>query len=771
MKPTLAALATMAIATFTLFPGIVQSQNNRDDPAEMERPEVRSFRLKGVKSVNKGELKQGLATKASGCKSIVFKVTLFCLTENHIVYERKYLDHDELARDALRVLVFYFKRGYRDAKVDTSIVRAKPGEVNVTITVTEGPPTVVLESRVADSAKVLSQKEVSRNLKPEAGDPLNLNALDSTAIKLKSILWQQGYADAVVTGRNSVDDSANTSTVTVYVDPKRKSTIGEIVIVGNDKVDAQSIRNSLLIEPGDLFRRSSVGQSQRALYESGLFKQALIDTLPGRDTVKTVVVRVQEGNLREARVSGGFTTADFVQVESRYTDNYWMGGARRLDIGVTFGNLLAQQLSKSSFFADIANIVADNNLGRFYAPTYQASADLRQRWFQSPRNTVGVGVFAHRRSSAGVFVDRGYGASGTFTRNVVDRGPLSLIYRFEVARVEAGDVYFCVNYGVCDNSTIGALRGQHNLSPISTTFSLDQTDAPFSPTRGVLGRAEFEHASSFTASDFRYNRAYVEVAAYKQIPFRNSVAAARVRGGWVNPLSSTAEALGATVQTDDAGQTVGEILHPRKRFYAGGSQSVRGFGENQLGPRVLTIDPDKLRGKRDSAGTSFYDCDPSIPIQNCSVNAEGLKDSDFQSRPLGGTTLLEAGVELRIPVWGPLVGAVFVDGAILGEGTLNSITKGTGAITPGFGIRYESPVGPVRVDLGFRPTLREPLKVITQVTDSLGRRVLVDLSPKTGCTSGTLPGCRTYPDPNETRSFFDRITSRLTLHLSIGQAF
>lgn len=771
MKPTVAALATMAIATFSLFTTPVNAQTSRDNPTEMERPEVKSFRLIGVKSVDKGELKLGLATKASECKNIVFKVTLFCLTKGSIFYERNYLDHDELARDALRVLVFYFKRGYRDAQVDTSITRVAPGEVNVTINVTEGPATVVHASSVEGGSNVLSEKEIARNLRPAAGETLNLIALDSTAVRLKSILWQQGYADAVVTSRNSVDDSANTSTVRVEVDPKRKSTIGEIVIMGNSKVDAQSIRNSLLIEPGDIFRRSSVGQSQRALYESGLFKQATIDTLPGRDTVKTVVVRVQEATLREARLSGGFTTADFVQVEGRFTDNYWLGGARRLDIGITFGNLFAQQLSKSSFFADIANIVADNNLGRFYAPTYQASADIRQRWFQSPRNTVGVGIFTHRRSSAGVFVDRGYGASGTFTRDVVDRGPLSLIYRFEVARVEAGDVYFCVNYGVCDNATIGALRGRHKLSPISTTFSLNRTDAPFSPTRGVLGRAELEHASAFTASDFRYNRAYVEVAVYKQISFRNSVAAARVRGGWVDPLSSTAAAVGAPIETGDVGGAVGGILHPRKRFYAGGSQSVRGFGENQLGPRVLTIDPDKLRGKRDSSGTTLYSCNPSIAIQNCGVNADGLTDSDFQSRPLGGTTLLEAGVELRIPVWGPLVGALFVDGAILGEGALNSITKGTGAITPGFGIRYESPVGPVRVDLGFRPTLREPLRVITQVTDSLGRRTLVDLSPSTGCTSGTLPGCRTYPDPNKTRSFLDRVTSRLTLHLSIGQAF
>jgi outer membrane protein assembly factor BamA len=299
---------------------------------------------------------------------------------------------------------------------------------------------------------------------------------------------------------------------------------------------------------------------------------------------------------------------------------------------------------------------------------------------------------------------------------------------------------------------------------------MDRTDAPFSPTRGILGRVEAEHASAFTVSDFRYNRAYVDVAFYRPIPFRRSVGAAHVRAGWVDPLASTGRAVGVgDLLTADGVER--QILHPRKRFYAGGSQSVRGFGENQLGPRVLTIDPDKIRGRSGTADAPVYRCAPPTALAQCLASDSLLKDSDFQSRPLGGTTLLEAGIEMRIPVWGPIVGALFVDGAILGEGTLNSITKGTGAITPGFGIRYESPVGPIRVDLGIRPTLRETLPVITQVTDSAGVRRLVDLSPPDGCRTATTAGCRTFPDPNEKKSFFNRLTNRLTLHLSIGQAF
>ena len=562
MNSTLAAMALIASATAFLRATPAYAQARRDNAGEMERPEVRELRIRGAHFIRTKELKQSLVTKPSDCLSLL--VRPFCLlTKSHYVYERRYLDRTEFSRDVIRLLVVYFKRGYRDARVDTVITRVGPNAVRVTMNVSEGRPTGVVSSIVRDSSKALTAKELARELRPVVGQPLNLLALDSSVIRLRALLFERGFADASLTADPIVNDSMDTADLRLDVDAKRRATIGDIQVTGNSKVTERTIRNSLFIERGDLFRRSEIGRSQRALYESGLFRRAVIDTAPGRDTIKTLVVRVQEGPLREARLSGGFTTADFVQADARFTHNYWLGGARRIEIGATVGNLLAQQLAKSRFFADISNLVADNDLGRFYAPTYQASLDVRQRWFQSPRNTLGAGIFAHRRSSPGVFVDRGYGGNATFTRELAERTPLSATYRFEIARVEAGDVYFCVNYGVCDNRTIDALRGQQRLSPIALTLSLNRTDAPFSPTRGMLARAEAEHASAYTASNFRYNRVYADVAIYRKLPFKRAIGAAHVRAGWVDPLESTSRAVGVRSMFAGDGSNAGQILHPR----------------------------------------------------------------------------------------------------------------------------------------------------------------------------------------------------------------
>lgn len=732
---------------------------SRDD--QREAPEVKKVTLRGVHVADRDELQQSIATEASHCKGLLFKP--FCLfTKSHFFYQREYLDRTEFKRDVLRIKVFYWKRGFRDTQVDTSVVAKGRDAVEVAFTITEGEPTRVAVLRVERPGNILTDRQLNRQVRIRAGQPLNLLRLDSTIVRLRDQLWEKGYSDAVIDTTVTVYPETHSARVEIAIDPRWQAVVGEISIDGNKKVARETILNSLSFRPGDVYRRSDLIQSQRNLYESQLFKQAVIKVPPQGDTSKLVQVEVAEAPLREARLSGGFNTVDFVQLEGRFTNFNFYGKARRLDIQGALGNLLAKQLNGTWPFRTPIN---KDDRAAFFQPTWNASADLKQPWFQSSRNTIGVGVFGHRKIVPSIVVDRGYGTSATFTRTVAPRAPASLTYRYEITRVEAGDVYFCVNYGVCDRATIGALRGNQALSPFALTSSVDRTNDPFSPTNGYNARLDLEHASYFTGSDFRYNRAFGDAAVYRRMGGRRATLAAHARLGWVRPLGSTTQAVGISGELAD---TLGGILHPRKRFYAGGSQSVRGYGENQLGPRILTVPASRLATIPGCDSTAlFVGCNPDAarlpdPAKPGSAG-EPLPDRDFTPRALGGTTLLEGSVEYRFPVWKQLDGALFVDGAIVGESSLAQATKGTGAITPGFGVRYQSPVGPIRVDVGFNPHLAEALEVVTEVTNANGERQLVRVV-RPGPT-GVEAARRTYN--GQTASFLDR----LTIHLSIGQAF
>lgn len=725
------------IAALLLCPGVLASQAPAS-PSDSRPSEVTKLNLKGVKSVDPKELRLSIATDASRCVSVI--LTPLCwMTKSRFFYTRRYLDHDELARDVLRTRVFYFKRGYRDTQVDTLVAKTERNKVAVTFFVTEGAPTMVSDITVTQKNKVLSEREIAPRVVLGRNSPLNLIRLDSSKVFLQQSLWNKGYADAIVDTTVTIDTASKTASVNIELDPRWKSTVSDIIVEGNERIDTRTILKSLTLKPGSLFRRSELLRSQRALYESNLFKRAAIDIPRQEDSSKVLVVSVVEAPLRETRISAGFNTIEFFQAEGRFTHHNFLGRARRLELQGAVGNLFANSLNGRFIFRNAFSEVG-NERSRYLAPTYNASLNFREPWFGAQANELALGIFTHRRSAPGIYIDKGFGASGTFTREVLERSTVSANYRYEINRLDAGDVYFCINYGVCDLPTLGALRERHSLSPAALTTNINRANDPFSPTKGYRGTIDVEHASAFTISDFRYNRASLDGAVYRPIRSRGTLAG-HIRMGWVKSLASTGSAVG--IDSD------GELLHPRKRFYAGGSRSVRGFGENLLGPRVLTVPASKLRKKDPS-------CGPAVEITSCDPNARDLDRIDFAERPLGGNVVLETSAEFRFPVWKQLVGAVFVDAGYVSQRTNPDLPKSKTAVTPGFGVRYRSPVGPIRVDIGINPGRSESLPVVTELVVD-GERKLV-----------TLSRLRDFsPVGNGSRSVLDR----MQLHLSIGEAF
>lgn len=817
--PITTALAVGAFAASPPARAAAQSAPGRAD--QVGRPEVLAVRFKGVHAVDASALAAAVATQPSRCLQLIFRYTVCLFSKSPVFYQREYLDHTELARDVLRVRVFYYKRGWRDAEVDTAVTRAGRNAVDVTFTVREGPATRVRAIAVGDTATPATAaatatpppsrvpaRTLAGLLAPKPGQPLNTIRLDSAVAEVRDAFEDRGYGNAFI-GRPKIaeDTAAHRADVLVPVAPGPLTTVSRIDIVhqgAQREVSDQTIRDAMTLKPGDLYVRDEVARSQRALYGSGLFQSAVVDTAvatdpaTGRtlcasqvgfgarpasaaaaakpDSTKALAVCVTEAPLHNVRASAGFNTADFFQVAGRYTDNYFTGTSRRLSVQAVVGNLGAKALYRAlpaSFQNPFTpGRIPGNDDAAFFLPTYQAGVDLQQQFVGSPRNTLGVGVFASRRSSPGVFVDESEGATLTFTRRVLENVPVSLGYRFSLSKVSAGDVYFCVNYGVCDQPTIALLQTRRKLSPLTAVASFARTDDPLEPTRGTQGQLTLEHASALTLSDFRYNRVYAEASYYHPAPlFPRVTIATHLAAGYVGLIGRSAAS---------------DVLDPQTRFYLGGARSVRGYGENQLGPRVLTVSPDDITGRTVTSAngvtTTTYACPaaqaaaaitPAV-LQQCFLarRDSAIGDGAFTPRPLGGSALIEGSVELRVPVYGPLIGAVFVDAGALGERSLRDLASGAINATPGFGVRYRSPVGPVRVDVGIRPgTFRTTLPVVTQYTDSAGVNHLLDLANGSSCSGsqGGGPGCRLYPkDP---LTGLQKITGRLVLHLSIGEAF
>jgi hypothetical protein len=166
-----------------------------------------------------------------------------------------------------------------------------------------------------------------------------------------------------------------------------------------------------------------------------------------------------------------------------------------------------------------------------------------------------------------------------------------------------------------------------------------------------------------------------------------------------------------------------------------------------------------------------------------------LADGAFFPRATGGSYLLEGNVEYRFAFGGEFQGVAFLDfGQVWREG--GGVSLGDVELTPGIGVRYFSPVGPIRVDLGYRFRGAERLQVVTSQirpyvagADGADDRIciatlgVVPAPSDSACPTGRVPipwvqenALAILRDPVLYGS--DALTWRnLQIHFSIGQAF
>ena len=690
-------------------------------------PEIGDVDLRGVHAVPEDQLLLVLSTKSTYCRLPFLRPVCYFVRTPFLV-RHHYLEPGELERDMVRLRGVYWQRGFRETTIDTVVTRGRHG-LRIAFVVKEGPPTLVDTVSVEPVGELLTSDEVARAVRIERGRPLDLASLDTGLIALRNRLWDAGHADATFEPDIRVDDRLRRATVRIVVDPRWRTRVGSIDIEGNQRLSEAALKSALTLRPGDDFRRKDVLESQKYLYQSLGVATATIIGPPTGDSLKDIRVLVRENPPRRIALSAGLNTIEFVQLGARAGFYAVAGGRWQIDLRGAVGNLFARQLEGAGPFTDVPTTAEGDAVMRdFTQPTWQGSAELARLWAGSPKNRFTVGAFSHQRLEPAVFIERGFGAFTAFTREVAQRSPLTLGYRLERAAVDAPDVLFCQSYGQCSRAAADALREPRRLASVTLNWWLDRSNNAVAPSHGYTLRADADHASAATGSEFRHSRLAAEATTY--VKLGAAVLAARARGGWVRSPASSAD------------ESSRAALHPRALFFAGGVESVRGYAENQLGPRVLRVRSEDLIASGCTAeSVADASCDPAA-----------APASVFSPRPIGGTTLLEGTVEVRAPLGGKIGGVVFVDAARVQI----ERNASTGAVTPGLGLRYESNVGTLRLDLGWRPRRSEQLPVVVATPDTSGIPRVTRLATDRAWTEGD--GER-------------GLLRHVTLHFVLGHAF
>ena len=587
---------------------------------------------------------------------------------------KKYLNETQLRRDVLRILALYRRGGYREATVDT-VVRRTDRDVYIRFIIEEGEPVRVTSFELMGLAGIVEERRLVSNLPLRVGDPFNLLQLQLSADSVRALLRNRGFPFPEIFVGYDVSLERRTADVSFSVSPGRRATIDTVVVTGTETIEESVVRRAISVREGDVFDESKLFRSQLDLYRLNLFNfvsVGITDSLEQAqdDTTVTVRVRVAEANLHRLRLGGGYGTIDCFRVLSGWTLYDFFGAGRTLDLSARFSKLGVGKPTDWGFQNSVCPALKEEDAVRLKL-NYNVAVSLQEPFFLSNRTSAALTFGAEQFTEFAAYLRQSIGGAFAVTWRTPLEIPITATYALGRAKTEADPATFCQFLNVCRIEDTQVFTEPRFRATVGLNFVWDRANSVLNPTRGYRLTAEFRHANDLLGSDslIQFTRGVMEFASYYRVA-RRSVFAWRLRFGAV------------VAPRLDLGSGAERFIPAEDRMYGGGPNSVRGYGQNELGPLVRVLE----RGTYDSTTGSVSD------------------DAVVRTSASGGDQLMFANAELRFPLplfAGRIIGAVFVDAGQVAERGDEIVTLSDIRVTPGVGFRVATALGPIRLDIGY----------------------------------------------------------------------
>jgi len=452
--------------------------------------------------------------------------------------------------------------------------------------------------------------------------------------------------------------------------------VDHVLIVGNVRTSTSTIEHELQVKPGDPFSLGAINDSQRRLTALGLFRRARITELRhGDETTRDLLVTIEEAPPTTIGYGGGIEAGQVVVAQEN---------------GAAATNAL--DLAPRAFFQiGRRNVFGKNRSVNFFSSvafhSQESAADLEYTaitTYREPR------IFD---TAADAFVNITFEQQRRSSFNFARQSASADIARKLTRTVSVSGSYQLQRTVVFDQQSdapkplIDRVFSQFRLSSFSSSVIRDTRDDPVDPSRGGYTSASGQLAARAIGSEIGFAKTFLTAQAFRTLPHTNRIVlAVSARLGMANGFPRE----GVAVDADGNPVSVDLIrdLPASERFYAGGDTTVRGFALDQLGVRHL----------------------PSDPVHD-TIDSDGFA--------IGGQGLLIFNAELRAPIAGGLGVVGFVDtGNVFARASDIDLRELRTAV--GSGVRYKSPFGPIRFDLGFKVN-RQPGEGLTAWFISFGQ--------------------------------------------------
>ncbi|MBO6935472.1 MAG: BamA/TamA family outer membrane protein [Deltaproteobacteria bacterium] len=586
--------------------------------------------------------------------------------------EWPYYDRVLVEQDAERIERWYAARGHHHARVtDTRVVPEtaegtdlldpddpEPGceridddegcEVSVTFVVEEGLPTTLETLTIygLDDVPTELREGLMNAVSLKEGERWDEAFYDQTKAAMRQVLAEGGYARAQIKGQVRIDRDARKATVDLQVSTGPVCVFGDVQVEESGELPADTIAAAAQIFAGERYSQETVRDAQRAIYGLGAFSAVTVEPLiPEHGNVVPVRVTVSAARKHRFGLGGGLTSGiiqrnDFSQVSLSRWDLHLVARYENRNFLGGLRRLTTKIEPKIIFPQEFPG--PENP-----RPGLTTEVTLRQPAFIEARTNLRLD-FRY---------DLGLDQRDVFFRHQIDTGLylerhfwrqkifISLgLPAFTWYKVPAGEI----NERVTDQITepeLPDLPKSYFLMRFEQVFWLDLRDDPTRPHGGFYFQLNLQEAGYIfgRASSWDYIRIQPDVRAYIPLPRRITIAARFLVGAMFI----------TSVNDPDVDDISAEIGPRTERFYGGGAAGNRGYLANRLG-----------------------------------------------SGRQGGVRRWLAQVELRMPLTADIGLVLFGD-----AGDVNRRPKldfKHPQLSVGFGLRYFTPIGAIRLDLGFR---------------------------------------------------------------------
>jgi len=647
------------------------------------RTAVSAVDVEGTSAVDEDDILEKNSTTAS-------PQVLKLWSDAHFDYSL--YDAFTLKRDLLRVERFYQARGYYSAHARVARVqRTDDNKVRVTIEVEEGEPTRVRSvvvrgiEKLPPAVQKAALAAVNKHVRKDA--TFDEDEYQEGEQALHRALGEAGYAYAKVRRSAKLDLPERGTDVAYDAEPDRPSTIGKITIDGFGTLPEAPVWRALDLTEGEAYSVQKLDNAQQAVLNLGVFSTVDLDpTLsdpPPEDRVVPIRVHLEPIPLHSVKLGAGIEL-DMIKTDihaiTQWEAKNFLGGLRHLTLrdkpGLVFWPTRLPDFEKPS------DILPENRL----------RAELKQPGFLEAR-TLGtlraeynifpliLGPEQAKASTAVLGYHQLIGSAGLERQ----------FWKFTVApqyNLEGN-----IPFAYVGSRTIGPVVVSH----VDALVTLDLRDDKVHPRKGLFTSFDLQFAG--LGGDARDVRMQPDVRGYVPVGKR-VVIAARASVGFLFPMNYLGTygqyAPGGLYPADpvaEADWTRDLQLMFFRGFYSGGTSGNRGYALRGVGPH---------------GAVPFFNPDVATQQFASECNARGATTAGLEDArdprcfyPLGGQSLWEASLEVRIPVSGPFSVVTFCDASDVSARRLD-LRFNRPHLSCGGGVRYDTPVGPIRLDVGYR---------------------------------------------------------------------